>query len=102
MSKKLLSAAILAALICTLARANEPAGEAARGSSLRSEITKLVTEARAGSKGLVVPRPQLQTSKGNNLSKGAKIAIGVGIAAAVVIVALVVVNKRCDNEPGGC
>jgi hypothetical protein len=107
MSKKLLSAIIVAALICTtvgargLVRANEPVKEPAR-ESLRAEISKLIAEAKAGGRGVAVPRLQLQTSKGNNLSKNAKIAIGVGIAAAVAVVVLVVVNKRCENEPGGC
>jgi hypothetical protein len=73
-----------------------------RRASLRAEISKLVAEAKAGSPKVAVPRPQLQTSKGNNLSRNAKIAIGVGVAVAVAVVVLVVVSRRCDNEPGGC
>lgn len=109
MLKKLLSVLVVAALVCALGgtttlaetRPEAKAGEAAK-ETLRADIHKLVAEARAGSKTVVLPRPQIQTSKGNSLSKGTKIAIGVAIAAAVVVIVAVAVNKRCDNEPGGC
>ena len=67
---------------------------------LRAEIIKLVADAKAGSKTVTLPRPQLQPPQRNNLSKGTKIAIGVGIAVAVV--AVILVSTRCSNEPGGC
>ncbi len=67
---------------------------------LRAEIFKLVADAKAGGKGVTLPRPQIQSPQKNNLSKGTKIAIGVGIAVAVV--AVILVSKRCNNEPGGC
>ena len=110
MSKKLLSVLVVAALVygalggtrgLAETRPEDKAGEASK-QTLRADITKLVTEAKAGSKGVTLPRPQIQTSKGNSLSKGTKIAIGVGIAVAVVVIVAVAVNKRCDNEPGGC
>ena len=112
MSKKLLAVLTAAALVCALGarglaetrpegKANEPAGAAAK-ETLRADISKLVADARAGGRGVALPRPQIQTSKGNNLSRSARIGIGVGIAAAVAVIVLVVVNRRCDNEPGGC
>lgn len=109
MSKKPLSVLVAAALVCALGgtkalaetRPETEAGKAVK-ETLRADISKLVAEAKAGSKTVVLPRPQIQTSKGNSLSRSAKIAIGVGIAAAVVVIVLVAVNKRCDNEPGGC
>src|SRR5437773_1466624 len=67
---------------------------------LRTEIFKLVAEAKAGSKGVTLPRPQIQSPQRNNLSKGTKIAIGVGIAVAVV--AVILISTRCSNEPGSC
>lgn len=108
MSKKLLSVLVVAALLCALGGTNglaetKPEDKAgAAKETLRADISKLVADAKAGSKGVAVPRAQIQTSKGNNLSKGTKIAIGVGIAAAVIVIVAVAVNKRCDNEPGGC
>ena len=113
MIKKLLSVLVAAALVCALggtsglaetkpeAKAPETTGKVSK-ETLRADIYKLVADAKAGSKTVAVPRPQIQTSKGNNLSKGAKIAIGVSIAVAVVVIVAVAVNKRCDNEPGGC
>ncbi|HEY0377300.1 MAG TPA: hypothetical protein VGC87_10105 [Pyrinomonadaceae bacterium] len=110
MSKKLLSVLIVAALLYSAVggirslaetRPEDKAGEVSQ-ETLRADIIKLVAEARAGSKTVAPPRPQIQTSKGNNLSRGTKIAIGVGIALAVVVIIAVAVNKRCDNEPGGC
>ena len=67
---------------------------------LRAEVLKLVTDAKAGGKGVTLPRPQIQSSPRNNLSTGVKIAIGVGIGIAIV--AIIIVSKRCNNEPGGC
>ena len=114
MSKKLLSVLVVAALVYSAVggtrglaetrpedKAAETAGKASK-ETLRADITKLVAEAKAGSKTVVPPRPQIQTSKGNSLSKSTKIAIGIGIAVAVVVIVAVAVNKRCDNEPGGC
>ena len=113
MSKKLLSVLVAAALVCALGgtsalaetrpedKAAEAAGKVPK-ETLRADIAKLVADAKAGSKTVTLPRPQLQTSKGNSLSKSTKIAIGVGVAIAVVVIVAVAVNKRCDNEPGGC
>jgi hypothetical protein len=111
MSKKLLSVLVVAALVYSAlggtrglaeTRPEDKAGEVSKEKTLRADITKLVAEARAGSKVLAPPRPQIQTSKGNSLSKSTKIAIGVAVAVAVVVIVAVAVNKRCDNEPGGC
>jgi hypothetical protein len=113
MSKKLLSVLVAAALVCALggtrglaetkpeAKAPETPGKVSKG-TLRADIYKLVADAKAGGKTVTPPRAQIQTAKGNSLSKGTKIAIGVGIAAAVVVIVAVAVNRRCDNEPGGC
>ena len=114
MSKKLLSVLVVAALLCALGgttglaetkpedkKAAEPASKVEKA-TLRADISKLVAEARTGGKGVALPRAQIQTSKGNSLSKSTKIAIGVGIAVAVIVIVAVAVNKRCDNEPGGC
>lgn len=58
---------------------------------LRSDIEKLLSDARAGK---VVPteRRQMKPPQSNHLSKGAKIAIGVGIA--VVVIALIVKYQK--------
>lgn len=58
---------------------------------LRSDIEKLLSNARAGK---VVPteRRQMKPPQSNNLSKGAKIAIGVSIA--VVVIALIVKYQK--------
>ncbi|HWT03483.1 MAG TPA: hypothetical protein VN256_24750 [Pyrinomonadaceae bacterium] len=113
MIKKLLSVLVAAALVCALggtsglaetkpeAEAPETPGKVSK-ETLRADIFKLVADAKAGSRTVTPPRAQIQTSKGNSLSRGTKIAIGVGIAVAVVVIIAVAVNKRCDNEPGGC
>ena len=120
MLNKFASIVLVAALVCTLggmpAFANTPpkpdaktGGAAARPDSgteagkvvnekLRVDILKLVADAKAGGKGVTLPRPQIQSAHRNNLSKGAKIAIGIGIAVAVVV--LIFVSKRCSNEQG--
>jgi hypothetical protein len=61
---------------------------------LRTDILKLVADAKAGK---VTPamRPQ-QPKNSNSLSKGAKIGIAVGIAVAVI--AIIVIAK--DKGPG--
>jgi hypothetical protein len=117
MITKFASIVVVAALVCTLAGATAFANAPSKPDSktppdtvtgadkvvnekLRAEIFKLVADAKAGSKGVTLPRPQIQSPQRNNLSKGRKIAIGVGIAAAIVVVILV--SKRCSNEPGGC
>ena len=59
---------------------------------LRTDVLKLVVDAKAG-KVAPAARPQIiQPAKSNNLSKGAKIAIGVGIA--VVVIALIVKYQK--------
>jgi hypothetical protein len=111
MSKKLLSVLVAAALaysalgvtrVLAAARPEDKAGAASQEKTLRSDIIKLVAEAKSGGKGVTIPRAQIQTSKGNSLSKSTKIAIGVAVVVAVVVIVAVAVNKRCDNEPGGC
>ena len=83
--------------------ANTPSGsspaekrDARPDKKLKSEIEKLVADAKAG-KGMPVPTPQNQPRQSNGLSKGAKIGIGVGVAAAIIIVIVVVASK---NSPG--
>ena len=111
------SVVLVAALVCTFAGTSAFAeAPSKRGSKtptdavtetdkvvnekLRAEIFKLVADAKAGGKGVTLPRPQIQAPQRNNLSKGTKIAIGVGIAVAVV--AVILVSTRCNNEPGSC
>ena len=117
MLNKFASVVLVAALVCTLAGTSAFADALSkRGSKtpadavteadrvvnekLRAEIFKLVADAKAGGKGVTLPRPQIQAPQRNNLSKGTKIAIGVGIAVAVV--AVILVSTRCNNEPGSC
>jgi len=117
MLNKFASIVLVAALVCTLAgtptfadapskRGSKTSPDAATeadkvvNEKLRAEIFKLVADAKAGGKGVTLPRPQIQSPQRNNLSKGTKIAIGVGIAVAVV--AVILVSTRCSNEPGGC
>jgi hypothetical protein len=59
--------------------------EAQPNGSLKTEISKLVADAKAG-KGLLVSDPQTQPRQSNGLSKGAKIAIVAGIATAVILI----------------
>ena len=117
MFTKFASVVLVAALVCTLAgtsafadaplkRSSKTPPAAVTGTDklvnekLRAEIFKLVANAKAGSKTVTLPRPQIQPPQRNNLSKGTKIAIGVGIAVAVV--AVILVTTRCNNEPGSC
>jgi len=118
MPNKFSTVALVIAMVCTLgptsAFANAPSDpevnlrrnplasgtaskkEAQPNEKLRADMVKLITDAKAGK---VVPtdRPQIQSAKSNNLSKGKKIAIGVAIAVAVVAVIVVVAAK---NTPG--
>lgn len=122
MLNKFVSVVIVAALICTFTAPPALAGnpskavvrtgetlarsdsgtEAAKANDekLKTEIQKLVADARAGSNGVTLPRPQVQSPHRNNLSTGAKVAIGVGIGVAIVV--LILVSTRCNNEPGSC
>ncbi len=65
---------------------------------LRSDISKLVADARAGRTAAAVPRPQ-QPAQSNNLSKRAKVTIAV-VVAAVVITAVVIASKGNDGPSG--
>ena len=67
--------------------------EARPEAKLKSDMEKLIAEARAGK---VIPavRPQMQSVKSNNLSKTAKIDVGVGIA--VVVLAIIIKHEK-DN-----
>src|SRR5687768_1867004 len=122
MLTKFASVVLAAALVCTLsgtpAFASTPSqpgtktGETAvrPGSGteadkvvdekLKAEILKLVSDAKAGSKGVRLPGPQIQTPHRNNLSKVAKVGIGVGVGIAIAV--LIFVSARCRNEPGAC
>lgn len=67
--------------------------EARENEKLRAVVVKLIADAKAGK--LAPPeRPQIQSAKSNNLSKGTKILIGVGIVVAVVTVVLIVRKPR--------
>ena len=67
--------------------------EARPEAKLKSDMKKLIAEARAG-KVIPAARPQMQPVNSNNLSKTAKIAIGVGIA--VVVLAIIIKHEK-DN-----
>ena len=45
----------------------------------------------------IVPYPQVQQARGNNLSTGEKVMIGVGIALAVLLVIAIVVVHDASN-----
>ena len=61
--------------------------DAKRNEKLRSDVLRLVNDAKAGK--LKMPAQQFpQSTHRNNLSKGAKIAIGVSIAAVIVFAIL--------------
>lgn len=119
MLNKFASIALVVVLVCTLvevpafAKSSEPAkaretvdqpdvvatSDKMVNEKLRKEIRKLVTDTKAGTSVVTIPRPQFPAPQRNNLSTGTKIAIGVGVAVAVV--AIIFIKKRCDNE-GGC
>jgi hypothetical protein len=104
--KKLWSFAIATALGCCLcgtpvlgATGSDPAespdksqpvvakNETQRNEKLRTDVLKMVSDAKAGK--LKVPAPQFPApTHRNNLSKGAKIAIGAGIAGAIIFAIL--------------
>ncbi len=120
MLKRFASAALVAALICSLGgtsafadtapqpdnKSGEAAPRAGTGTEagkeaqanekLKADILKRVADAKAGKTAMAFPRPQ-QPPQRNNLSKGQKIAIGVGIAVAVIVVAVAVAGR---NTPG--
>jgi hypothetical protein len=116
MFKKFAVLALVAALLCTLggspaftqnkhlpdAQSNETSAslassaiakkEAQPGGSLKADIQKLVTDARAA-KAVSVTDPQNQPRQSNSLSKGTKIAI-VAVVAAVVILVIVFIHAK--------
>jgi hypothetical protein len=122
MLKKFASIVVVVALVCTLAgtktfaRTQSKPGAKTNGTvnqpnavteadkvvneKLRAEIFKLVADAKAEGNAVTFPRPQIQSTQRNNLSKGAK--IGIGVAIAVAVVAVILISKRCSNEPGSC
>ncbi|MDT4967337.1 MAG: hypothetical protein QOJ64_2074 [Acidobacteriota bacterium] len=57
--------------------------------SLKGDISKLVADAKAGTR-FTVSDPQNQPAQSNSLSKKTKIAIGVSVAAAIIIAILYV------------
>jgi hypothetical protein len=79
---------------------NSAAEDAAKkkvNEKLRTDILKLLADAKAGRVALE-PRPQIQSRQSNSLSKGTKIAIAVGVVVAVV--AIIVIAKT-DPGPSG-
>jgi hypothetical protein len=118
MLSRFASAALVLALACTLggtsALANTPpkadkSGPAATrpntpaeagketkpARKLKTDMLKLVADAKAGKTATAAPRWQ-QPAMSNGLSKGQKIAIGVGIAVAVVVT-IIVFKATCDG-----
>jgi hypothetical protein len=113
MFKQIASLLLVAAIVCTLggtssfaqtsslpdAGSNKENGlldsgvavkkEAQQKSSLKADIAKLVTDAKAG-KRLTVSDPQNQPAQSNSLSKGWK--IGIVVIAALVIVTFVAIH----------
>lgn len=71
--------------------------EAQPNEKLRTDVTKLIADAKAG-KVTPAARPQIQPAQKNNLSKGTKIAIGVGIALAVVAIVIIVNKPRVTGS----
>jgi hypothetical protein len=116
MMKRLASGALMAALVCAvggrLVFANTPTNtdttakavlilpaspasakkELPANEKLRTDLAKLMADAKAGKEKLPAP-PQFHPAARNNLSKGTKIALGVGIAA-VVVLAIIVVHAK--------
>jgi hypothetical protein len=116
MFKKFASLALVVALVCALSapkisaqtapsldiKSNEindaPVSastkekETRASGSLKADLQKLVNEARAG-KRLVIVDPQNQPRQSNSLSKGAKIAIIAGVAIVVILI-IVVIHER--------
>jgi len=106
MFKKIASLALVSTLVCapggTSAFGRIPAGPGYKpetandptvsasskgpeaGRSLKSEIAKLVADARAGSK-LSIKASQNLPRHGNGLSTRAKVAIAAGVGAAVIL-----------------
>ena len=64
---------------------------------LRSDVSRLLADARAGRVGTTIA-PRQQPAQSNNLSKRAKVTIAV-VVAAVVITAIVIASKAND-APG--
>ena len=64
---------------------------------LRSDVSRLLADARAGMVGTTI-QPRQQPAQSNNLSKRAKVTIAV-VVAAVVITAVVIASKAND-APG--
>ena len=61
--------------------------EAKPGEKLKTDVSKLVADARAGRSGSTQPpRQQQPPTQGNNLSKGQKIAIGLAITVGVLAI----------------
>ncbi|HKR01921.1 MAG TPA: hypothetical protein VJT09_14670 [Pyrinomonadaceae bacterium] len=67
--------------------------ETRAGATLKADIDRLVSEARA-SKRLAIVDPQIQPKQSNSLSKGAKIAIIAGIAVVVILIIVIVHEKN--------
>ena len=69
---------------------DDKANPAQRNDKVRSDVSKMVAEAKTGRTG-PPPAPQFPAPQRNNLSKTAKIAIVAGIV--LVIVAIVIVHE---------
>ena len=111
MTKKLISAATVVALLCCLpgtstyargssdskepkVKSETPAEKTQAQEKLKADVTKLVADARAGK--LKMPAQQFPQPKRNNLSTGAKIGIIAAIAGVIVLIA-VLVHVTSDN-----
>ena len=76
--------------------ASEEGAKKQSNEKLRTDILKLVADAKAG-KLTPATRPQ-QPKNSNSLSKGAKIGIAVGVAVAVIAIIIIV---KADKGPSG-
>ena len=111
MTRNLISAATVVALLCCLlgtstyagsssdsnepkVKSETPAEKTQAQEKLKADMTKLVADAKAGK--LKMPAQQFPQPTRNNLSTGAKIGIIAAIAGAIVLIA-VLVHVTSDN-----
>ena len=111
MIRKLISSATLVALLCCLVgtstyarsssdpkepkvKSETPAEKTQAQEKLKADVTKLVSDAKAGK--LKVPAQTFPQPTRNNLSTGAKIGIIAAIAGTIVLIA-VIVHVTSDN-----
>jgi hypothetical protein len=111
MNRKVVSLVVAVALLCCLygtstyaktgsdpkepkAKSETPAEKTQAQEKLKADMTKLVSDAKAGK--LKMPAPQFPQPQRNNLSTGAKIGIVAAIAGAIVLIAILV-HVTSDN-----